>query len=97
MIDPHEPQPYLAPMIDPDKPPPYMPPQIWGAWSLSMVLGVFNLVTSVPICAVGSFSGTDILIPVLVQAVSGLALLVGCQGILYRKRGSSGYFSWCPC
>jgi hypothetical protein len=72
-------------MINPDKPAIYMPPHVWGACTWSSLLGLFNLATGIPVCVVGSFSGPHIFFPGVVQAVSGVALLVGWQGLLHRR------------
>jgi len=64
----------------------YKPPQIRVAIILLSFLGYYAAVFSVPLCLVGSFVGPHILIPGVVHALVGVALLVGCRGILSRQR-----------
>jgi hypothetical protein len=63
-----------------------MPPQVWGAASLTLMLACYAVVFSVPLCIGGAFVGWHILIPGLVHALLGLALVVGLVGILDRRR-----------
>ncbi len=48
----------------------HMPPHVWGACTLSMILGLFNVVMGTPFCLTGTFSGLHIIIPGVVQASS---------------------------
>ena len=63
-----------------------MPLHVRVAIIISLLLGLYALVFSVPLCLIGSFVGPQILIPGVLHAVLGAVLLVGCQGILSQQR-----------
>jgi hypothetical protein len=73
-------------MIDSSPPSSDIPPQVWGAATLTLILACYAVAFSVPLGLVGSFVGWHILIPALVHALLGLALVVGLLGILSRRR-----------
>ena len=64
----------------------YKPPHVRVAIIISLLLGLYASVFSVPLCLIGSFVGPQILIPGVLHAVLGAVLLVGCQGILSQQR-----------
>jgi hypothetical protein len=64
----------------------HKPRHVWVAIMISLLLGLYAVVFSVPLCSVGSFVGPQSLIPGLMRAVLGAVLLVGCQRILSQQR-----------
>ncbi len=69
----------------PPVPKAYKPPHVRVSIIISLLLGLYASVFSVPLCLVGSFVGPQILIPGVVHAVLGAVLLVGCHGISSRQ------------
>lgn len=63
----------------------YKPPQVRVAILISLLLGAYAAIFSVPLCLTGSFVGLHILVPGIVHAVLGAVLLVACRGVLSQQ------------
>jgi len=63
----------------------HRPPQVWVAMIVSLLLGLYAELASVPLCLAGLFVGPHIFVPGLFHAVLGVVLLAGWMGLLRRR------------